>query len=118
MLGERGGYEICPLCNWEDDGQDDPHADEVWGGPNGSYSLSQARNNFHSHLIMYDPPPPDGHTSGRDSPRALDAKRQIVAAFERMRSARDASEVAELWAKIDAAERVLESELQRRTSGR
>ena len=46
MLSERGGYEICRLCNWEDDGQDDPHADEVWGGPNGEYSLSQARTNF------------------------------------------------------------------------
>ena len=22
-------YEICELCWWEDDGQDDPHANEV-----------------------------------------------------------------------------------------
>ena len=45
-LEERGIYDICPVCFWEDDGQDDPHADEVWGGPNGSLSLTQARANF------------------------------------------------------------------------
>jgi hypothetical protein len=45
-LTERSGYEICGVCFWEDDGQDDPEADEVWGGPNGSLSLAQARENF------------------------------------------------------------------------
>ena len=44
-LGEEGGYEICVLCFWEDDGQDDPKADENWGGPN-SVSLTEARINF------------------------------------------------------------------------
>lgn len=47
-LGERGGYQICELCNWEDDGQDDSQADKVWGGPNGAYSLAEARVNFHT----------------------------------------------------------------------
>ena len=45
-LDERGSYEICPVCFWEDDWQDDPHADEVRGGPNGALSLSQARANY------------------------------------------------------------------------
>lgn len=45
-LGERGGYEICPVCFWEDDGQDNEDADEVVGGPNGSISLTQGRANF------------------------------------------------------------------------
>lgn len=54
-LTERGNYEICPLCKWEDDGQDDPHADEVWGGPNDDYSLSEARKNFKSNASMYRP---------------------------------------------------------------
>jgi hypothetical protein len=42
----RGGYEICPVCWWEDDGQDDHDADDVRGGPNGALSLAEARKNF------------------------------------------------------------------------
>ncbi|MGJ5041231.1 MULTISPECIES: CPCC family cysteine-rich protein [unclassified Bradyrhizobium] len=45
-LGERGGFEICPVCYWEDDGQDDHDADLVRGGPNGALSLTEARANF------------------------------------------------------------------------
>ncbi len=42
----RGHDEICPVCFWEDDGQDDHDADEVRGGPNGTLSLTEARTNF------------------------------------------------------------------------
>ena len=45
-LTDRGGFEICPVCFWEDDGQNDHNADEVLGGPNGSLSLTEARRNF------------------------------------------------------------------------
>ncbi|MEU4873403.1 CPCC family cysteine-rich protein [Streptomyces sp. NPDC021608] len=45
-LGERGCFEICPVCFWEDDGQDDHDADRVRGGPNGRLSLTEARRNF------------------------------------------------------------------------
>jgi hypothetical protein len=45
-LDERGGYEVCPVCFWEDDGQDDHDAARVRGGPNGALSLEQARRNF------------------------------------------------------------------------
>ena len=39
-------YDICPVCFWEDDGQDDHDADVVRGGPNGSLSLTIARHNY------------------------------------------------------------------------
>lgn len=39
-------FEICPVCFWEDDGQDDHDADVVRGGPNRSLSLQDARLNF------------------------------------------------------------------------
>ncbi|MDH6214922.1 hypothetical protein M2283_002205 [Streptomyces pseudovenezuelae] len=39
-------YELCPVCFWEDDGQDDHDADEARGGPNRGVSLSEARRNF------------------------------------------------------------------------
>jgi hypothetical protein len=45
-LSDRGGFEICPVCFWEDDGQDEHDADVVRGGPNGSLSLRQAQLNY------------------------------------------------------------------------
>ena len=45
-LQQRGGYDICPICFWEDDGQDDADADTVRGGPNGLLSLTMARQNY------------------------------------------------------------------------
>jgi hypothetical protein len=47
-LAERGGYDICPVCFWEDDGQDVHDTHVVRGGPNGDLSLAQARKNFAS----------------------------------------------------------------------
>lgn len=41
-----GDYGICDLCSWEDDDFDE-------GGPNGDYSLAEARENFQDHLSMY-----------------------------------------------------------------
>lgn len=52
-LPERGQYYICPLCNWEDDGQDFDYENESWCGPNGDYTLREARENFINNLTMY-----------------------------------------------------------------
>ena len=37
------GYEICSICSWQDDYQDDNNADEISGGPNADLSLTQNR---------------------------------------------------------------------------
>ena len=45
-LRERGAFQICPVCFWEDDGQDEEDADDVRGGPNSTLSLTAGRRNF------------------------------------------------------------------------
>jgi hypothetical protein len=45
-LASRGSFEICQVCYWEDDGQDDHDADRIRGGPNEAFNLTEARANF------------------------------------------------------------------------
>lgn len=49
-LGGRCNHDICSICFWEDDGQDDYDADDVFGGPNASYSLTAHRLEWEEHL--------------------------------------------------------------------
>jgi hypothetical protein len=44
-LPERGAFIMCPVCCWEDDGQDDHNANEVRRFHMGE-SLTNARLNF------------------------------------------------------------------------
>lgn len=54
-LAARGGFDICDICNWEDDGQDDQASSILAGlqvdgilmaGPNGRLSLKDNRINI------------------------------------------------------------------------
>ncbi|GAA1857055.1 CPCC family cysteine-rich protein [Asanoa iriomotensis] len=45
-LDGRGQFQMCFVCGWEDDGQDDEDADTVRGGPNGPISLTEARHAY------------------------------------------------------------------------
>lgn len=44
-LSARGLHDLCPICFWEDDGQDNADADEERGRPN-PVSLLDGRANF------------------------------------------------------------------------
>lgn len=48
-LTTPGTFELCPVCWWQDDGQDDTDADVVRGGANGLLSLTAARANFRAY---------------------------------------------------------------------
>ena len=76
-LDERGEWEICAVCFWEDDGQDEQDADVVRGGPNGSLSLTAARRNFdefgacHERSIHHVRPPERSEVPADGSARPL-----------------------------------------------
>jgi hypothetical protein len=86
---ERGMYEICSLCAWEDDGQDDAaHRPDgssavdpaaVAGGPNHDYSLAEARENFAVNFTAYRPSDIDFERERG----ATSIKREIVKAYDR-----------------------------------
>lgn len=53
-LSNKGEFDLCFLCKWEDDDSyswDKP--DEVVGGANGDYSLREANLNFKKFYTMY-----------------------------------------------------------------
>jgi len=106
-LGERGGYEICELCWWEDDGQDDTDADIVRGGPNHGHSLTEARENFMRFLAMY-PPDRDPRMRGTDNEETKRIKHELIALFKRMLAEPIPDELDEIWNKVKLAERALD----------
>ena len=106
-LRDRGWDEICYLCSWEDDGQDDRDADDVRGGPNHQWSLTRARDNFVTYGIMYEPEL-DRRMGGPDSPEEKRLKKEIMAAFDQMQTTRMADH-ERLWATVLARQRELDA---------
>jgi hypothetical protein len=45
-LEAPGALQLCPVCWWEDDGQEDKDASEVRLTVNGQLSLDEARSHF------------------------------------------------------------------------
>lgn len=112
-LPERDGFHICILCDWEDDGQDNDRADEVWGGPNGEYSLSRARENFKRYLRMYDEGlPPNVHAA--DTETAKTAKQKMMSVFNEMVGEDNNSMLDALWKEIKKQKRILNTERNKR----
>jgi hypothetical protein len=103
---ERSNYDICGLCYWEDDGQDDADADEVRGGPNHEYSLSEARQNFVRFLTMLEPGR-GGAAGRRESEEAQRLKRELITVFDEMTRIHSESELEELWRQVERYERAI-----------
>jgi hypothetical protein len=103
-LEERGNFEICELCHWEDDGQDAPFADEVWGGPNGDYSLTEARKNFKENLIMYR----DKRNILSQTDKEIKTKRDLINAFVELDKCEiDSLKINAIWNEIKSYEMML-----------
>jgi len=115
-LSSWAEYEICSLCNWEDDGQDDRDADMVRCGPNSSFSLVEARENFERYLVKY-PPELDTRVGGPDSLREKEAKQTMIAAYDRITENPPPEEIQALWRQVVECEQALYQELKRRISG-
>jgi hypothetical protein len=113
-LEERGAYDICELCWWEDDGQDDSDSSKTRGGPNGEFSLDEARANFRLYRLMY-PPDRDPRFGGPDSEIAVAAKRRMIEAFDAMPQA--GSDLGALWGEVAACSEQLQRELSRSLEG-
>lgn len=123
-LRERGSHRICQICRWQDDGQDDPDfaprpgyylADEIAGGPNASYSLTEARLNFKQFRQMYRPSdtrPSDGTSQDRPLREA------IIGIFDALLP--DVSELSYLTAvpKIEEASHRISESLHKRIEAR
>jgi Cysteine-rich CPCC len=103
-LSERAAWEICDLCDWEDDGQDDSNARVVLGGPNQNYSLQEARDNFVKFGWMYRRPQYDEKAVVFVSDRVkFDLKQEMISNFEKMRDALPEDRNA-LWIEIQRHE--------------
>lgn len=115
-LGEWGAFEICTLCNWEDDGQDDADADLVRGGPNQSFSLVEARENFERYLVKY-PPDQETRVGGPDSQMEKKIKRAMIEDYECMMESPSAEELQIRWMRIVEREKLLYQELRLKLNG-
>lgn len=108
---DLGIYDICELCNWEDDGQNEETLGDITGGPNGDYSLLEARKNFEDHLTMYR----KGDILYPDTPKEIELKQKLMQAFiELYEYDQETSVYAALWKEIQEMEKELRVESHRK----
>lgn len=74
-LKKRSYDEICMLCDWEDGSFSEYTPEKIDGGPNGDYSLKEARRNFEAHLTMYRKKPKSLNST------LLEKKRMLIKAY-------------------------------------
>lgn len=103
-LPERGVYYICPLCFWEDDGQDEPFCEEVWGGPNGNYSLTEARNNFAEYLTYYRPSDKEMFEKDKEKEHI---KITLIQKYEQLKTEKNQCNIQKLKQDIDKLKNIL-----------
>lgn len=109
-LSSRGDFELCRLCCWEDDGQDNFNAGEILGGFNHDYSLAGARRNFERYLTIYTPEN-DARDENFESERERELKRSLIAAFDKIISETSVEELNRLWQEVSRIEKAIDKEI-------
>ena len=103
-LPDRRHYDICNLCDWEDDGQDDYNAYEiVSGGPNGEYTLREARENFKKYYVMY-PPEDCGSDQIGDEDEDINIKIELMRLYTEAQVEENEESLLEIESKIGILE--------------
>jgi hypothetical protein len=78
----------CALCDWADgEGQDDEDASAILRGPNGPFSLAEARAAFEVSGSMYPPGADDERAAWHRGAGIVKAKRAVRSLFEGVRRA-------------------------------
>ncbi len=110
-IEEPQTLEVCYLCLWKDNGQDDPHANEYWRGAYYGLTLSAAREHFAAYVACFDDSSRYPLFSEEQDPALLRAKRACIALFEQMTRGDQAAppwdKVGELKAAIGGIRRRL-----------
>lgn len=101
-LDEQGRYDICWLCDWEDDGQNDLDADRVKGGPNADYSLTEARHHFKNNYTMYR----ETNSDSIQNQKKLCIQKNAIAEFEKLKTTNN-KDTSHIWDNINILEQKL-----------
>lgn len=97
LTGPR--IEICPICHWSDDGQDDDTASIVRGGSNQDLSLDDARANVRRYLVKY---PSDDRRVPAEI-ELIPKKKEIIAEFDFALNAKSDGEAVEALCRATEA---------------
>ena len=99
-LNSRSRHDICYICKWQDDGQDEEEKNEVRGGPNGEYSIDSYRIKF-SRLIE-----DLKNYNGNES--SINELREAILLLEKMENSLSEKNIASFMAQLKKAGALME----------
>lgn len=111
-LVAKSRNEICRLCDWQDDGEDDAteQAQPYVGGANGAFTLAQARANAMAHGSMYGTKPPS--FAGQTTPQSQKLKAELVACYNSLLRAQPQN-YPSIWQQALGLEQQLSKEAEK-----
>jgi hypothetical protein len=111
-LSQRGSFDSCILCHWEDDGHDDPQAHHRNGGPNDS-TLNKARENFEQTCCVWSlEERNDFHELNQSKlfdKRVIELKLQWRESYDELLTLESPEAIAQCWIKIKQCSQELSS---------